>query len=239
MHGDDLAGVLAAQADGLTAHHDHAEGVGPALHRDWRPGQHRRRAGGTGTAQQQALGPDQRVGPGPQLMIAIRFEPVRSDPTWSPGWLPGGGPELQPMAVEELPPAAFIFGHFRVNVVFQIGDADFSTSTEFVPVLDFVLMLRAAQNILRTHSTAVVELTDRQDEWRFARNVDAIELRTRVATKDGWHFDSRIGRCPAEEFDLAVDTSLRDALDMIFSHQPAAKDNPYLQGLHRTGFEAT
>lgn len=172
-------------------------------------------------------------------MIVIRFEPARSDLAWSPGWVPAGGPEYQPMAVKELPPINFIFDNFRVNVVFQIGDADFSASAGFVPVLDFVLMLRAAQNILQTHNTAVLELSDRQDEWRFARNVDAIELRTRVATRDGWRFDSGIGRCPAEEFDLVVDASLRDALDMIFSHQPAAKDNPYLQGLHRDGFAAT
>ncbi|GAA0985133.1 hypothetical protein GCM10009555_059990 [Acrocarpospora macrocephala] len=172
-------------------------------------------------------------------MIVIRFDPVRSDPAWGPGWVPAGGPDYQPMAVKELPPINFIFDNFRVNVVFQIGDADFSASARFVPVLDFVLMLGAAWKILHTHDPAVLELSDRQGEWHFSKSVDAIELQTRVAARDGWRFNSEIGRCTADEFDRAVGDSLRGALGMIFSHQPAARDNAYLQDLDHDGYAAS
>jgi hypothetical protein len=151
-------------------------------------------------------------------MISIEFKPVRSDPAWSPGWVPIGGLDYKPMKVEDLTQTDFIFDNFRVNVAFRVGEVDLSASAQFVPVLDFVLMIETARRTLRSQDSAILELSDRQGEWHFMRDPDSIALRTRYATKEGWRFHPGTGQCQSDEFDRVVDTCLREALDLLFAH---------------------
>ncbi len=140
--------------------------------------------------------------------------------------------------VEELAQSAFLWWNFTADVTFTMGGADFSECARSVCVLDFVLMLHAARTMLREDALAVLELSDRQDEWHFTRDNDSLGLRTRHATREGWRFHSAEGRCQATQFDDLVDQSLTDALGLIFSLQPSTKRNPYLQGLSRDDFSA-
>ncbi|MFE3285526.1 hypothetical protein ACFXJJ_20750 [Streptomyces sp. NPDC059233] len=144
----------------------------------------------------------------------------------------------EPTVVEKLTQAAFIRDNFRVDVSLRIGNGDFSDAATSVCVLDFVLMLQAARVTLREDRLALFELSDRQDEWHFTRDQELIGLRTRYATREGWHFRPTEGHCLAREFDSLVEQSLRDALALIFSRQPVTRQNPYLQALASSGFDA-
>ncbi|MGW3984218.1 hypothetical protein [Streptomyces mirabilis] len=140
--------------------------------------------------------------------------------------------------VEELTQSAFIWDNFKVDVSLRIGDGDFSDAATSVCVLDFVLMLQGVRVTLREDRLAVCELSDRQGEWRFTRDEELIVLRTRYATREGWHFRPAEGHCLASEFDSLVEQSLKDALALIFSRQPVTRQNPYLQVLEGRGFDA-
>ncbi|MER5827998.1 hypothetical protein ABT086_38690 [Streptomyces mirabilis] len=140
--------------------------------------------------------------------------------------------------VEELTQSAFIWDNFKVDVSLRIGDGDFSDAATSVCVLDFVLMLQGVRVTLRENRLAVCELSDRQGEWRFTRDEELIGLRTRYATREGWHFRPAEGHCLASEFDSLVEQSLKDALALIFSRQPVTRQNPYLQALEGRGFDA-
>ncbi|MFE2486974.1 hypothetical protein ACFXGR_27415 [Streptomyces mirabilis] len=97
--------------------------------------------------------------------------------------------------VEELTQSAFIWDNFKVDVSLRIGDGDFSDAATSVCVLDFVLMLQGVRVTLREDRLAVCELSDRQGEWRFTRDKELIGLRTRYATREGWHFRPAEGHC--------------------------------------------
>ncbi|MER5763898.1 hypothetical protein [Streptomyces sp. NPDC002082] len=168
---------------------------------------------------------------------SLHFVPSPRDESWGPGWVPLNTCR-EPTVVEELTRPAFIWDNFKVDVSLRIGTGDFSDAATSVCVLDFVLMLQAARVTLREGRLAVFELSDRQDEWHFTRDNELIGLRTRYATREGWHFRTAEGHCPAGEFDSLVEQSLRDALALIFSRQPATGRNPYLQALASDGFGA-
>ncbi|MGW0121878.1 hypothetical protein [Streptomyces sp. NPDC003327] len=144
----------------------------------------------------------------------------------------------EPTVVEELTQAAFIGDNFKVDVSLRIGNGDFSDAATSVCVLDFVLMLQAARVALREDRLAVSELSNRQGQWHFTRDEELIGLRTRYATRKGWHFRPAEGHCLAGEFDSLVEQSLRDALALIFSRQPVTRQNPYLQALASNSFDA-
>ncbi|MFI8423572.1 hypothetical protein [Streptomyces sp. NPDC085479] len=168
---------------------------------------------------------------------SLRFVPDPSDESWGPEWVPLDA-FCAPTVIEELTQAAFIWNTFKVDVSLRIGKGDFSEAASSVCVLDFVLMLQAARVTLRKDRLAVFELSDRQDEWHFTRDRELIGLRTRYATREGWHFRPAEGHCLAREFDSLVELSLRDALALIFSRQPVTRQNPYLQALASNGFDA-
>lgn len=140
--------------------------------------------------------------------------------------------------IEELPQSAFIWDNFKVDVSLRIGNGDFSDAATSVCALDFVLMLHTARVTLREGKHAVLELSDRQDEWHFTRDSELIGLRTRYATREGWHFRPAEGHCPTGEFNSLVEQALEDSLALIFSRQPVTRRNPYLQALANRGFDA-
>ncbi|MFD3536414.1 hypothetical protein [Streptomyces sp. NPDC058664] len=168
---------------------------------------------------------------------SLSFVPNPKDESWGPDWVPLDA-FREPTVVEELTQSAFIWDNFKVDVSLRIGNGDFSDAATSVCVLDFVLMLHAARVTLREGRIAVFELSDRQDEWHFTREKGRIRLRTRYATREGWHFRPAEGHCLAGEFDSVVKQSLRDALALIFSRQPVTRQNPYLQALASSGFDA-
>ncbi|MFF2721084.1 hypothetical protein [Streptomyces sp. NPDC058011] len=140
--------------------------------------------------------------------------------------------------VEELTKSAFIRFNFKVDVSIRIGSGDFSYVATSVCVLDFVLMLHAARVTLRKGRRAVFELSVRQDEWHFMRDKELSRSSTRYATREGWRFRSAEGHFLAGAFNNLVMQSLRDALALISSRQPATRRNPYLQILASIGFDA-
>ncbi|MFF2778936.1 hypothetical protein ACFVU3_29090 [Streptomyces sp. NPDC058052] len=168
---------------------------------------------------------------------SLGFVPSAGDTSWGPEWAPLDV-FREPTAVEELTQSAFLWDHFKVDVSLRIGSGDFSDAAASVCVLDFVLMLQAARVTLRDERLAVLELSDRQDEWHFTRDMGLVGLRTRYATRKGWHYRPAEGHCSAREFDSLVEHALGDALALIFSRQPATRRNPYLQNLANTGFDA-
>ncbi|MCQ1582608.1 hypothetical protein [Streptomyces parvus] len=168
---------------------------------------------------------------------SLSFVPSSGDKSWGPEWVPLDV-FREPTAVEELPQSAFLWDNFKVDVSLRIGSGDFSKTAASVCVLDFVLMLQAARVTLRHERLAVLELSDRQDEWCFTRDEELVGLRTRYATREGWGFRPTEGHCSAREFDSLVERSLRGALALIFSRQPATRRNPYLHALATSGFDA-
>jgi hypothetical protein len=169
-------------------------------------------------------------------VISIGFTPVVSDSAWGASWVPVGSSDYKPVAVRDLTKSDFIFDCFRVDVAFQVGDIDFSEQAGYVIALDFVFMLQFVRVTLQARSEVVSDLFDRQGEWCFSRDSNGISLHTRYAAKDGWHRRPTTGRCGLSEFEQAVDASLHDALELIFTRQPLARQNPYLAGLSRGGF---
>ncbi|MET9693544.1 hypothetical protein ABZY81_34770 [Streptomyces sp. NPDC006514] len=85
-----------------------------------------------------------------------------------------------------------------MDVSLRIGSGDFSDAGTSVCVLDFALMLHTARITLREGSLAVFELSDRQDAWHFTRDSELIGLRTRYATREGWHFRPAEGHRPTQ-----------------------------------------
>lgn len=169
-------------------------------------------------------------------MISIEFTPVASEPAWGASWVSVGPPDYKAVAVRDLTKDVFIFKYFRVDVAFQVEGTDFSEQVAYVIALDFVFMLHFVRATLHARSEVVADLSDRQDEWCFSRDGDGISLHTRYAAVDGWHRRPGTERCGLSEFDRAVDASLHDALELIFTRQPLARQNPYLAGLSRGGF---
>jgi hypothetical protein len=169
-------------------------------------------------------------------VISIAFTPVAGDPAWGTSWVPASPPDFEPVAVRDLTKHDFIFEYFRVDVAFHVGDVDFSERAGYVTVLDFLFMLHFARTTLHATSDAVVDLSDRQEEWCFSRAGDEISLHTRYAARDGWHHRPGVGHFGLSELDRAVDESLRHAIELIFTRQPRARQNPYLAGLDRGGF---
>lgn len=168
---------------------------------------------------------------------SLAFLPCPRDRSWSRDWVPLDS-SFQPTQVEKLTQSDFIFRNFTVDTTFTIGSADFSDRAGFVCVLDLVLMLQSARVMLRKDKHTVLELSDRQGEWRFTQYNGLVSVRTRYATREGWRFHSDEGHCRVSDFDHLVDQALTDALTLIFSMQPVTRRNPYLQGLARNGFEA-
>ncbi|MFB7466205.1 hypothetical protein ACFCZ1_22395 [Streptomyces sp. NPDC056224] len=168
---------------------------------------------------------------------SLGFVPNPRDESWGREWVPLDA-FREPTVVEELTQSAFIWDNFKVDVSLRIGNGDFSDAATSVCVLDFVLMLQAARVTLREGRLAVFELSDRQGEWHFTRDKEVIGLRTRYATREGWHFRPAEGHCLAGEFDSLVEQSLGDALTLIFSRQRVTRRNPYLKALASSGFDA-
>lgn len=168
---------------------------------------------------------------------SLSFVPSPGDKSWGPEWVPLDA-FREPTVVEELTQSAFIWDNFKVDVSLRIDNGDFSDAATSVCVLDFVLMLHGVRVTLRKDRLAVFELSDREGEWRFTRDKELIGLRTRYATREGWHFRPAEGHCLASEFDSLVEQSLKDALALIFSRQPVTRRNPYLQALAGSGFDA-
>jgi hypothetical protein len=168
----------------------------------------------------------------------ISFSPASGDVSWTAAWVPGEVP-YEPAPVEDLTQAAFLWDNFTVDVVFRIGTIDIGEHAQGAAVLDFVLMLQAARRAATaTGDVAELQLSDRQGLWCFAvREAGMVEIRFQQATTGGWR-SAGSGRCSLAEFEAGVDRALTAALQMIFTRQPIARRNRYLQGLTANGFAA-
>jgi hypothetical protein len=168
-------------------------------------------------------------------VISIDFTPVVSDPAWGASWVPVGPPDHKPVAGIDLTKYDFIFDYFRSTSRFRSGTST-SASRPATWLRSTSSSCSSSSGDAPGEKRGFADLSDRQGEWCFSRDSDGISLYARYAAKDGWHRRPATGRCGLSEFEQAVDASLHDALELIFTRQPLARQNPYLDGLSHGGF---
>jgi hypothetical protein len=165
------------------------------------------------------------------LTISIAFTPHPRDPSWTAEWIPKAPPHYEPVAVADLTQDDFLYEYFRVAVTFVMGDADLSHMVRNAFVIDFVLMLEAARRDLVEKRSAEVQLSDYGDVWRFRRDADVVRLTVEEFDAGIPVGESAVGECTFEEFAAAVPAAIDQAVALIFSIQPRARENPYLRSL--------
>src|SRR5687768_4345864 len=167
--------------------------------------------------------------------IRIRFTPKPRDPSWTGEWTPKAPPHYEPVAVADLTQDDFLYEYFRVAVTFIVNDTDLSHAVHDTCVIDFVLMLEAARRGLVEKGATEVQLSDYGDVWRFQREADIVRLTLETFIAGLPVGGSTVGVCTFNEFSAAVPAAIAQAVALIFSVQPRARENPYLCSLADRG----
>ncbi|GAA3885383.1 hypothetical protein [Streptomyces lannensis] len=156
-------------------------------------------------------------------MIRFDFIPREDDPSWDREWQPLNPATRRPVSLQELPGSAFTFECFQVNVVLEIGGANFNLAKKGIPALDFVLMLDNGVKEVGRFGESCVETSISQDVLRFKTREGFVEVSS--------SFSSDVAKVSIGQLEQLVSGFLERTLELFREAHPQLTRNAYLNSV--------